>query len=75
MTTPTLQHNHLNAAWARVVTAKAAFTTAAQAAINGDPGAERMATDALAELGAARTELKQVHGAPQVIGVCALLHS
>jgi hypothetical protein len=40
-----------------VATAKAAFTTAAQAAINGDPGAESMATDALAELDDARAEL------------------
>ena len=66
--------NRLDAASARIAMAKAGFTTAAQAALNGDPDAERMAKTALAELGAARAELQQLHGAPPGIGVCALLH-
>lgn len=65
----------LRTASERVTQAKAAFTSAAVAAINGDPGAEHMAKTALAELDAARAELKQVHDLSPVIGVRALLHS
>ena len=74
MTTPISQPNRLNAACTRVVTAKAAFTTAAQAAISGDPDAEHLAKTALAELDAARAELKRQHRALPVICVSALLH-
>jgi hypothetical protein len=71
MTTPIPQLNRLDAASARVAAAKATFTAAAQAAINGDPGAERMATDALAKLDAARADLNRLHEAPPAIGVWA----
>ncbi len=55
------QSTRQTAACARVARAKAAFTAAAQAAINSDPQAEGMATDAL-------TELKQLQIAPPAIG-------
>lgn len=58
MTTPTPQQRSLSAATARVATAKAAFTAAAQAAVAGSPDAARTAQSALTELNGARAELQ-----------------
>ena len=62
MPTATHQPSHLSTASARLATAKAAFTVAAQAAVNGDAGADRMATDALAELNQAQRKLRELTG-------------
>lgn len=67
MDTPTPQPSHLNAACARVAAAKAAFTVAAQAAIDGSPDAEHMAKTALAELNTARAKLNQLQDAPSAV--------
>jgi hypothetical protein len=69
--TTTPQPTRLNAASERVATAKAAFTAAAQAAINGHPDAEHMAKTALAELDAARAELNCLRRAPPAVGIWA----
>lgn len=74
MDTPTPQVSRLDVASARVAAAKAAFTVAAQAAINGHPDAEHMAKDALAELDTARDELKRLQDAPPTNDIYALLH-
>ena len=53
----------LRAANERLAVAKAAFTAAAQAAINGDPDAEQMSAAALAELNIARAAFDEaLHG-------------
>ena len=70
MTIPTPQSTRLSAASARVATAKA-VTVAAQAALNGDPGAGRMATEALAEPDAARSDLNRLQNAPPAVGIWA----
>ena len=67
----TSERARLNSASTRVAAAKAAFTAAAQAAISGDPNAERMSMDALAELYAARADLLRLHGAPVPQGMWA----
>ena len=71
MTDPTPQATRLNAATARVATAKAFMTAAAQAALNGKHDAEHMAQSALIELDNARADLKRLQDAPEPVGMWA----
>ena len=69
--TPNHQPSLANAASERLTRAKATFTAAAQAAMAGDPDAGHLAQAALAEMNAARAEVKRLQSAPMPVGVWA----